>query len=101
MKMTEDDKLKRRILDILLKDTLIKSSLGYSYVYTALYLCCRDGGLSKNLVDGIYKEVARLYNTETKRVIRSIRYSLTRSKLGKTFSEVLQTVLLMLEHNIR
>lgn len=101
MRGITDDKLKKRILEILLKDTLIKSSRGYSYTFTAIYLCCREGGIGRKLVDDVYKEVGLLYGVATNRVIRSIKYSLSKSQLGKTFTEVLQTVVLMLENNIK
>lgn len=96
----KDDELKKRIFDIVSKDTLIHTSKGYLYLLDVLFLYCKDGGVKRKLVNDIYVEVANIHNTRPMCVERSLRYAIQKSKLGKTTFGIMVNVRLMIINNI-
>lgn len=90
----DNNQIKRGIYEILEKDTIKKTSIGFSYLFDALCLYCEDASGNIKIVSDIYVKVAKKYETTSTRVERLIRYALSKSRLGKTFREVSQKVIL-------
>lgn len=100
MKMNKTEELKKRIFNILLKDTLNKKTMGYTYVYDVLCMCCQKESLKLRVVKEIYPKVANMHNTTPSRVERLVRHSLKKSQLGTSVIEVVQTINMILENNL-
>lgn len=92
-----DKDIKKKILKILKEDTLSKSSVGFIYLFDCIYECFKKRSLLNNLNKELFVRVAEKEETTPARVDRIIRHSISNSKLGKTTTECIQTVLLMLE----
>lgn len=95
--MIGEKELKDKILKILKKDTIIKSSTGFLYLYDAILLCFKDRTLLDCMNKELFVRVAELEDTTAKKVANTMRYAISTSELGKTISECILTVLIMLK----
>lgn len=92
-----DAEVKAKILKILKEDTILKTSSGFVYLFDCVFECYKKRGLLNSLNKKLFVMVAEKEETTPSRVERIIRHAISTSKLGKTTTECIQTILLMLE----
>lgn len=97
VKIMKESEVKPLILEILRNDTITKSSQGYTYLYKAVMMCYTNKKLVNTLTTELFPIIAEEYATTPTRIERAMRYAISTSKLGETITEVIQTVLMMID----